>query len=117
MKMKLFFGFLLGLSSSFAFAGGAGCPLYSAAGRWPFCLISCIAWLLLASLLLYFTWNNVIGSLFKVKKAQYWQALLLVTTILVFCAPRYIKRNSCYKSQASCHHSQNGTHPHPHGDQ
>jgi hypothetical protein len=49
----------------------------------------CLAWLLVSSGLLMLTWNKVVAAMIKVKSAKYWQALLLVATLSVFCAPRY----------------------------
>ena len=53
----------------------------------------CVGWWLVASALLWLTWNRVIGALFKTKAAQFWQAALLIATICVMCAPRYYMRH------------------------
>lgn len=59
---------------------GAGCPIGM--------IISVIAWWLVASALLYFTWNHVVAALTSAKQAKFWHALLVVATLAAFCAPR-----------------------------
>src|SRR4051812_38870853 len=46
-----------------------------------------VIWWSVASALVWLSWNKVIGSLFKVKQAKFWQALLLLGTICLLCAP------------------------------
>jgi hypothetical protein len=62
-------------------------------------------WWFLASGLIWMTWNRVIGAVVKVKPAKYWQALILVATLVVFAAPRF------YLMKAGCAHRAGcGTH-------
>jgi len=89
-------------------------------GCW-FTAIGCVLlWWFVASALLFYTWNRVIASLGNVKKATFWQALLLVATLSVFCAPRYLSRGHGFSgmyggcSGSSCPYSHGkGAH---HGD-
>lgn len=63
-----------------------------------------LAWLLISSGLLTLTWNKVVAAMMKVKAAKYWQALLLVITLCVFCAPRYyMHKGCCGHHHSSCH--------------
>ncbi|MBI4925126.1 MAG: hypothetical protein HY843_04305 [Bdellovibrio sp.] len=74
----------------------ATCPL---AHCWGYCFLSCIAWWLIASALLYFTWNKVIAYIVSLKKIQFWQALLFVAMLCVFCAPRYYFAHKTWHGQ------------------
>jgi hypothetical protein len=57
----------------------------------PWCcvigILVAIAWWLFASGLLLCAWNSVIASIANVKKAKYWQALVIVLTLVVLCGP------------------------------
>lgn len=68
------------------------------------CAVTCtlifVAWLLIASALLLGTWNKVIKALWNVKPAKYWQALLLIVTVVALCAPRYYAK----LGRGGCHH-------------
>ena len=46
-----------------------------------------IAWWLFASGLLLCAWNSVVARLANVKKAKYWQALVIVLTLVVLFGP------------------------------
>ncbi|MBI3533862.1 MAG: hypothetical protein HY072_00025 [Deltaproteobacteria bacterium] len=74
----------------------ATCPL---AHCWGYCVLSCIAWWLIASALLYFTWNKVIAYIVSLKKVRFWQALLFVAMLCVFCAPRYYLAHKTWHGQ------------------
>ena len=56
-------------------------------------VIICIVWWLVASTLLFFTWNKVIVFLTGLKEVKLWQALLFVATIAVFCYPKKYGRH------------------------
>lgn len=58
-----------------------------------------LLWILLSSGLLMATWNKVVSELFKMKKVNYWQALLVLFTIAVLCAPAKMGRG-CGKGGA-----------------
>ncbi|MEW6055549.1 MAG: hypothetical protein AB1540_02970 [Bdellovibrionota bacterium] len=66
------------------------------------CALICIAWWLVASGLLFLTWNKVVTAFTKLKPAKYWQALLLVATVCVLCAPRYYSKYRGCGSVGSC---------------
>jgi hypothetical protein len=74
-------------------------------GCWVLCLLSVVGWWLVASGLLFFTWNKVIAALTSAKQARFWQALLVVATLFVFCVPRYMAQRGHSKYSASCQHS------------
>lgn len=59
--------------------GGWKAPLY-------------IGWWFVASTLLFLTWNKVVVFLTGLKKVKWWQALLFVATIAIFCCPRKYSR-------------------------
>ncbi len=67
-----------------------------------------LTWFLISSALLFFTWNYVVTEFTKMKKAKYWQALLVVATICIFCMPRAYMRNRCYHQNSCCHHMSKG---------
>ena len=93
MNKKLFFSLialLTGIISLETLAGGERyglCQYY-----WLWGSLGVILWLGLASILLFYTWNNVIVSLFSAKKATFWQALLVVALIATFCTPHYFAK-------------------------
>lgn len=60
------------------------CEMHSC---WPTCVAMGVAWWLIASALLFATWNKVLVPLFAFKKGKFWQALLLLTTVIVLCIP------------------------------
>ena len=62
-----------------------------------------VGWLLVGSTLLWLTWNKVIAAHAKVKAAKFWQALLLLTTVLVLCGPKYLARH--HDKGGCCDHS------------
>ena len=62
-----------------------------------------LLWLLASSGLLFLTWNKVIAELTKLKKVKYWQALLVVATICMFCIPRYCMKYRAHGYQKDCH--------------
>ncbi|MGE4233134.1 MAG: hypothetical protein AB7F43_07380 [Bacteriovoracia bacterium] len=69
-------------------------------GCWVTTLLMGLGWLLFASALLTVTWNKVIAAHFsKIKTAKYWQALLLIFTVVALCAPRCYLRSRCTRGQ------------------
>jgi hypothetical protein len=74
-------------------AYGSGCLLTS--------IGMFVVWWLAAAILLWQTWNKVIGAVTKVKPVKPWQTLLLVATIAVFCAPRWMAHQG-FGSHADC---------------
>lgn len=74
------------------------------------CLVSLglfVIWWLLASSLLWFTWNRVVAELFKVKEAKWWQALVLIATVMVLAAPCCMMRNRSMRGCCPIHDSMN----------
>ena len=64
---------------------------YLASGGCPIMLgLAVLGWVLVASVLLYLSWNKVIVSVTNFKAAKLWHALLIVVTMLAFCAPKYM---------------------------
>ena len=63
---------------------------------WVTCLFMFLGWWLLASALLFFTWNKVIAALAPVRSAKFWQAVLVVATLVAFCGPRYVMKYKRY---------------------
>ncbi len=57
------------------------------------CVFTCIAlaivWFFVGSYLLFLTWNKVVSQITKLNAMKYWQALLVIVTLLVLCAPKY----------------------------
>jgi len=53
------------------------------------CIVTITAWVFIAALLIYLTWNQVFSFLWKFKKVKYWQALLLIVTVAFLLAPKY----------------------------
>lgn len=66
--------------------------MYQADGMWMYCFGWLVVWWLVASVFLYFAWNKVVASLAKLGLVTYWQALLIVATIAVFCGPSHMAR-------------------------
>jgi lysophospholipid acyltransferase (LPLAT)-like uncharacterized protein len=58
-------------------------------GCWTWGAAYVMAWLLVASTLLWLTWNKVIKAQFNVKIAKFWHAMLLLTTIGFLVVPRF----------------------------
>ena len=80
---------------------GGACPLV--------CIVSAIVWVLVASVLLCVTWNKVIVRVSNLKTAKFWQALLVVVTLLAFCAPRYMMHKKGHGGwHKGCPHSLSG---------
>ncbi len=75
------------------------CEMYSC---WPSCIAMGVAWLLIASALLFFAWNKVLVPLFAFKKGKFWQALLLLVTVCVLCLP------CASKKHGQCGHGHSG---------
>ena len=74
-------------------------------------LLCFVIWWFISSGLLLLTWNRVISTMTKVKTAKYWQALLLVATISVFCAPKALKHRYCHQKNhcaTCCNHDCGG---------
>jgi len=61
-----------------------------ACGHGP-CAVTMIAfalgWLLLASTLVWLSWNRVIAQLTKVKQLRFWQPMLVIATVAVLVGP------------------------------
>jgi hypothetical protein len=74
-------------------------------GCWLTGIACFVAWWLIASGLLFLTWNKVISAVYKVKTVKYWQVLLLVATICCFVAPR-AWMNRCGSSHCHKQHCQ-----------
>ena len=55
-------------------------------------ILCCIVWILVLSLLLFFSWNHVVCHVTKLKKVVYWQALLIVLLFAAVKVPHYMKR-------------------------
>ncbi len=69
-----------------------------------------VCWWLIASALLWKTWNLVIVPMTKLKSGKYTQALLLIAAIsFVFCLPRWYSRHhgGC-AMHSGCHHEGKG---------
>lgn len=66
---------------------------------WTHCLALAAGWWLVASVLLWLTWNHVITAFTKLKPAKIWQALLFVATMAVLCGPMR-KGHHCMSSMA-----------------
>lgn len=55
-----------------------------------------VGWLLITSGLLFLSWNHVVVKFTKLKKGKYWQALLILLTLVALCPPMGGK-GKCYK--------------------
>ncbi len=63
------------------------------------CALMCVGWILVTSALVFLTWNKVVCDLSKFKHVKYWQALLVVGTLFIFCFPKnYIRKDGCGKT-------------------
>ena len=62
---------------------------------WVLCILGAIAWWMFASGLLLCAWNSVVASIANVKKAKYWQALVIVLTLVVLFGPLFCGRRAC----------------------
>jgi hypothetical protein len=80
-------------------SGGGKCMTFMVGGT--------LVWLVVASMFLFYAWNTVVSVLFHVKKVKYVQALLLVATMLVLCAPRLLMMNKMCQ-QMGCHDKASG---------
>lgn len=58
-----------------------------------------VLWWLFASMLLFYTWNQVITVVTTAKKMLFWQALLFVLTLGILFAPHHAK--TCWKANCS----------------
>ena len=59
-------------------------------GEWWMCLMM-VLWSVVASSLLFFTWNKVVVYLAGLKEVKLWQALLVFATVAIFCYPKKYK--------------------------
>jgi hypothetical protein len=59
------------------------------------CILVAIAWWLFASGLLLCAWNSVVARIANVKKAKYWQAMVIVLTLVVLSVPFWCGEYSC----------------------
>ena len=77
-------------------------------GCWASCILGAIGWWLIASALLFLSWNRVIAAIANVKKVKYWHVLLVVLSLAVLCAPlcwrgdRCEVRRGCHKDGNDC---------------
>lgn len=66
------------------------CPMMGGCGV-TFALVL-LGWLLIASALVWQAWNRVICHVWaQPRTVRYWQALLLIVTVCVLCAPRTMR--------------------------
>lgn len=56
-----------------------------------------LIWYVVASLLLFVTWNKVMTVVAKAKAVKWWHAFLFLGTVIVLCTP-------CIKSRMHCGH-------------
>lgn len=56
---------------------------------WGYFIVCSVTWWVVASLLLFLTWNKVVAVIANIKTVKFWHAMLVVATLAVFCAPRY----------------------------
>jgi hypothetical protein len=66
-------------------------------------LLMYVGWWIIASILLFFTWNKVISFISSWKEVKFWQVLLFVATVSFFCSSKKhmgCHKKSCYKT---CH--------------
>jgi len=62
--------------------------------------IVCLAiWAVVTSTLLFFTWNEVIAHVTKLKKIKFIHAILVIATLAALCAPKF------YAKMRMKHHS------------
>ena len=72
-------------------------------------VVFCVAWLLIGSMLFYYTWNLVICAQFPARKnISYAKSLLLLFTIAVLLAPCYYKKKGYYGKKGYSHSKQCG---------
>ena len=71
-----------------------------------------ILWWVIASGLLFVTWNRVLVGLFKLGKVKWWQPFLVVLTVCVLAAPCALKHRgshgSCERGSGCAHESSGG---------
>ena len=77
-------------------------------GCWTICILCAIGWWLIASALLFLSWNRVIAAIANVKQVKYWHVLLIVLTLVVLCAPlccggAYCGDRWCDKADMDCY--------------
>lgn len=103
-KILLMFSVALPVFASQSQAGGAASGGCGGCSIWM--ILGCVGWLILTSILVYFTWNKVIKNQFKsLKEVPFWHALLFMTMIAAFCCPRYMMKRGKYKKNCKdCHH-------------
>ncbi|MBL4818504.1 MAG: hypothetical protein JKY15_04635 [Deltaproteobacteria bacterium] len=58
---------------------------------WTWIVPTAAVWWLIASALLFYTWNEAISKVTSARKIQFKHALLLVITMAVLCAPSYMR--------------------------
>jgi hypothetical protein len=69
-----------------------------------------IAWWLFASGLLLCAWNSVVASIANVKKAKYWQAMVIVLTLVVLSVPFWCGEKSCVGAWCGSDREHHGYH-------
>lgn len=65
--------------------------MYEMTYSWTHAWLWCAAWWLLASIMLWFSWNKVVARVSSLGVMKLWQALLLVLTMIVFCGPHHMQ--------------------------
>jgi len=61
-----------------------------------------VAWFLVASGMVFLTWNRVVAELLSLKKAKFWQAVLVVGTCVVLCGPKTMMQRKHYGHGKCC---------------
>jgi hypothetical protein len=81
------------------FRSGCGSPWC-----WVLCILGAIAWWLFASGLLLCAWNSVVASIANVKRARFWQAMVIVLTLAVLFGPLFCGRHAlrCHRGDKGC---------------
>ncbi len=54
---------------------------------WLWSLGMALVWWLVASVLVYYTWNRVVTKVINVRPVGFWGAFLFVATLAVLCGP------------------------------
>jgi hypothetical protein len=71
-------------------------------GCWAICIVCAIGWWLIASGLLFLSWNSVVAAIANVKKVKYWHALLVMITVAVMCGPLFCGGRACGGDRWRC---------------
>lgn len=95
--------------SSFAVSMLVALPAYAGcchgAGKDPIMfVVGLLVWFALATYLLFYTWNTVLAPVFSFKKVKPIQALLVLVTLTVLCAPKHFMGHHMGCNKMGCHH-------------